>query len=200
MCWPSVTSSQKSSHTVTVEDGEMKKKKTFMHTLPSPDGPALRWGERWISDDDSRGSGNRAMRTLSKACWTSDCAWQNEAERYWPWQGRAWKGKSFLKPESVEGRILRRRSNMSQSPSVTQESQTRFVFLYFFFPLPSLSDEPGAQPPPSHFFFSAFLKRNVGSARATSCDAGMHLIPPVITGEYPHCHRLSWFRSQRFRI
>lgn len=37
-----------------------------MHTLPSPDGPALRWGERWISDDDSRGSGNRAMRTLSK--------------------------------------------------------------------------------------------------------------------------------------
>lgn len=66
MCWPSVTSSQKSSHTVTVEDGEMKKKKTFMHTLPSPDGPALRWAECWISDDDSRGTGNRAMRTLSK--------------------------------------------------------------------------------------------------------------------------------------
>lgn len=104
----------------------------------------------------------------------------------------------FLKLESVEGRIQHTRSNMSRSPSVTQESQTLFVFISFT--VPSLSDEPRAQAPPSHIFSPPFLKRNVGSVPATSCDAGIHLIPPVITGEYPRCHRLSWLRSQRFCI
>lgn len=172
--------------------------------MPSSDSAALRWAECWISDDDSRGLREQSDEDSIKgaaACWTSDCAWLNEAECYWPWQGRARKRKSFLKLESVERRILLRRSNMPQSPSVTRESQTLFVWISFaFFQLPSRSDEPGAQPPLSHFFFAPFLKRNVGRARATSCDAGIHLIPPVITGEYPHCHRLSWLRSQRFCI
>lgn len=53
---------------------------------------------------------------------------------------------------------------MSQSPSVTQESQTRFVFFHTFFsPLPSLLDEPGAQPPPSLIFFPLFSKETWGA-------------------------------------
>lgn len=36
-------------------------------------------------------------------------------------------------------------------------------FILFFFPLPSLSDEPGAQPPPSHFFFPLFSKEMWGA-------------------------------------
>lgn len=56
---------------------------------------------------------------------------------------------------------------MSQSPSVTQESQTLFVFISFaFFQLPSLSDEPGAQPPSLHFFFPLLFSKETWEALA----------------------------------
>lgn len=150
-----------------VNDGEMqerRRRKKNIHTtcaLPWQRCPSLsrtldqRWWQPWLrkqSDEDSIKD--------APACWTSDCAWLNEAECYWPWQGRAWKRKSSLKLESVEGRILHRRCNMSQSPSVTRESNSLCVyFIRFFFQLPPLSDEPRAQPPPPQFFPSFSQKK-----------------------------------------
>lgn len=68
---------------------------------------------------------------------------------------------------------------MSISPSVTLKSDS-FCFSPCSFPLPLLrSDEPGAHLP------FTFFKNNVGSARATSSNASIHLIIPIITMNIP---------------